>query len=321
MVDTNGCADFEKDTDGDGVTDDIDLCPTTPTGETVDEFGCSVNEPFITQVVGTETLDATEVPWATPLDQITLPSQILVLTNNGDWVYLPITWNTASYDSLQSGTYVFEGVITFPNSWEDQLSGPPTITVIVLAKPAPEDLLLSNDLFAQNNDPSIFIGDFTVIDPTDDIHTIALVPDAADNSLFEIVGNQLFWNNSELRPGETEFTIVVTVTDRAGNVFQKEFVITREILPLESIQIPNTFTPDGDGVNDEWGVGALKVYKSYMIHIYERGGLRVFFTDDADELWDGTYLGTVLPRGTYYFVIEVKDTQETRKGMLNLLRN
>ena len=40
-VDANGCSDAQKDTDGDGVTDDIDTCPDTPTGETVDSDGCS----------------------------------------------------------------------------------------------------------------------------------------------------------------------------------------------------------------------------------------------------------------------------------------
>ena len=32
-VDANGCSDSQKDTDNDGVTDDIDECPSTPTGK------------------------------------------------------------------------------------------------------------------------------------------------------------------------------------------------------------------------------------------------------------------------------------------------
>jgi hypothetical protein len=42
-VDENGCSDSEKDTDGDGVTDDIDTCPDTPNGEQVDDYGCPIN--------------------------------------------------------------------------------------------------------------------------------------------------------------------------------------------------------------------------------------------------------------------------------------
>ena len=40
-VDSNGCSDSQKDTDGDGVTDDLDTCSETPEGEDVDENGCS----------------------------------------------------------------------------------------------------------------------------------------------------------------------------------------------------------------------------------------------------------------------------------------
>ena len=40
-VDENGCSDSQKDSDSDGVTDDIDTCVDTPSGETVDENGCS----------------------------------------------------------------------------------------------------------------------------------------------------------------------------------------------------------------------------------------------------------------------------------------
>ena len=41
-VDTNGCADYQKDTDEDGITDDIDECKFTTLGATVDQFGCIV---------------------------------------------------------------------------------------------------------------------------------------------------------------------------------------------------------------------------------------------------------------------------------------
>ena len=40
-VDANGCADSQKDSDGDGITDDIDTCPETPQGEAVDLYGCA----------------------------------------------------------------------------------------------------------------------------------------------------------------------------------------------------------------------------------------------------------------------------------------
>jgi len=43
-VNDTGCSTSQIDTDGDGVMDDIDTCPDTPTGETVDSTGCSENQ-------------------------------------------------------------------------------------------------------------------------------------------------------------------------------------------------------------------------------------------------------------------------------------
>ena len=41
-VDANGCADSQKDTDGDGVNDDVDTCPNTLSGVPVDANGCEI---------------------------------------------------------------------------------------------------------------------------------------------------------------------------------------------------------------------------------------------------------------------------------------
>lgn len=46
QVDENGCSDSQKDTDGDGVTNDMDLCSNTPQGENVDENGCPTLSPI-----------------------------------------------------------------------------------------------------------------------------------------------------------------------------------------------------------------------------------------------------------------------------------
>ncbi len=43
-VDSDGCSDSQKDSDTDGVADDIDLCPNTPIGESVDSDGCSASQ-------------------------------------------------------------------------------------------------------------------------------------------------------------------------------------------------------------------------------------------------------------------------------------
>jgi gliding motility-associated-like protein len=310
------------DSDGDGVPDDIDLCPDTPEGDEVDEFGCSINEPIITVITDYIEFEIIEVIWGTGFNEIGLPTEITVITEDGNSHILPISWSEGDYDGYQSGPYILNGTIQLPNSWELNVENLPTITVLVLPKDPPTDLLLSNDFFNQNESNSpILIGDFTVIDPLDDIHEIELPEGVEDNDLFLIIDDQLYWRNEDLVPGVYEFTILVRVTDREGNVFEKEFIISRRLIELlMEMEIANTFTPDGDGINDDWGIPSLEMFSSVRLHIYERGGLRVFFTDDPSRRWDGTFEGRPLPIDSYYYVIEVDDIKETRKGILNLLR-
>ena len=324
-MDENGCALSQKDTDNDGVTDDKDLCPATPEGEEVDEFGCSINETEPTIVLDFMDPEMIEVQWGTLFDATGIPMVFTVVTENGDEFELPVVWNEEIYDPYQNGPYQVTGTIQLPNSWEwipgfDRI---PSIIILVLPKDPPLDLLLSNDFFNQNNlNTPILIGDFTVVDPIDDIHILELEEGVADNDLFTIIDGQLYWNNSNLNPERNEFTVNVTVIDRDGNVFKKEFLISRRLVDLLSeMMIPNTFTPDGDGINDDWGVPLLELYNSVRIHVYERGGLRVFYSENPDQRWDGTYLGKILPVDTYYYLIEVDDSKESRKGILNLLRN
>jgi gliding motility-associated-like protein len=46
----------------------------------------------------------------------------------------------------------------------------------------------------------------------------------------------------------------------------------------------------------------------------------MFYTESPDKGWDGTFNGKPLPVGSYYWVIEIKETGEIRRGILNLIR-
>jgi len=53
--------------------------------------------------------------------------------------------------------------------------------------------------------------------------------------------------------------------------------------------IPNTFTPDKDGMNDKFGPKGIRMekYESYKFTIFNRRGEKVFTTDKVSEQWDG----------------------------------
>ena len=84
-----------------------------------------------------------------------------------------------------------------------------------------------------------------------------------------------------------------------------------EVLPLEGhgqdFQMPNVFTPDGDGVNDYFTVVAQDEYQDLMevkeFKIYNRWG-NLIYDNDSPDGWDGTFKGELTPNEVYAFYVE-----------------
>jgi gliding motility-associated-like protein len=141
-----------------------------------------------------------------------------------------------------------------------------------------------------------------------------------DNPYFYIKDNTLFWNSADPAPGKETFLILAQVLDRKGNQVAKFFEIKRTRPEFSAFMVTNTFTPNGDGVNDNWGVPGIRFYEGARISVYDRGGVRLFYTENPDISWDGTFEGKNMPVGTYFWTIEIGETGEIRRGMLNLIR-
>jgi gliding motility-associated-like protein len=112
----------------------------------------------------------------------------------------------------------------------------------------------------------------------------------------------------------------VRVTDRDGNTLDKFFEISRTRPSITSLEVANTFSPNGDRFNDTWGIEGARFYSGTTLQIFDRGGVRVFYTEDPSQRWDGTYSGKELPIGTYYWTLNVAETGEMRRGVLNVLK-
>jgi len=315
-----------KDTDGDGVPDYIEVRDGTKPNDAKD-FKDSDKDGVpdyvqVRSVITVLALDEISVAWKTPYASIALPKTITVLTGRGAVLTLDVKWVSTNYNSLTRGKYLSKGDLVLPRGIFNPYTKIAEQIINVLPKAAPQDLILSNNVFqAKAGENFVFIGGFKVVDPTDDQHTIFLVEGANDNQYFEIKDGFLFWSSADPAAGRKDFTIRVRVRDRDGNIFEKTFVIVRNRTALNDIEIFNTFTPNGDRINDTWGVPDLRFYLFVEIQIFERSGLRVYYSTNPDERWDGTFKGKVLPVGTYYYVIKEGETGSERKGIINLLRN
>ena len=182
-------------------------------------------------------------------------------------------------------------------------------------------VLSKNEFEAEAGADVALIAEISVMDPLDNIHELSLVNGAGDNEYFEIRnGNQLFWISSDPAAGRKEFSISIEVLDRDGNrvVFEQKLIRHRK--SITTLFVSNTITPGEDGFNDGWGVPDLVYYEGVRLQVFDRGGLRLFYTLDPSVKWDGTVNGNPVPTGTYFWTIEVKETGEIRKGMLNVLQ-
>ncbi len=96
--------------------------------------------------------------------------------------------------------------------------------------------------------------------------------------------------------------------------------IAAKALPL--LDVPNAFTPNGDGVNDRVFVRGYGIAKMTW-RIYNRWGTIVFETTDRKQGWDGTYKGQVQPLEVYHYTLDVEffDKKRYQKtGDITLLK-
>ncbi len=86
--------------------------------------------------------------------------------------------------------------------------------------------------------------------------------------------------------------------------------------------IPNAFTPNGDQLNDGFGVKGIAV-NEFNIQIFNRWGEKVYESSDIDAKWEPIYQGTEVQMGTYMYLINFTDGQDKpyiKSGTINLIR-
>jgi len=136
------------------------------------------------------------------------------------------------------------------------------------------------------------------------------------------VGNELVSDQQSLMVAPSQTTTYrVTCTICNGEEFSD--TVTVFVTP----NIPNAFTPNGDGINDKFiiiGSPPENIVR-YNIQIFDRWGQIVFTSDDIRNPWDGKRNGTgeLCPGDVYSWVIYYEDNKKTKvsnKGTVVLLR-
>jgi gliding motility-associated-like protein len=104
---------------------------------------------------------------------------------------------------------------------------------------------------------------------------------------------------------------------------QVEETFTIHIKPEVFIQLPTTFTPNGDGTNDIIYVKGWGIKDLISFEIYNRWGELVFTTSDLNEGWNGNYKGMLQNNDTYVWKVKAlswRNTTLAKEGHFNLMR-
>jgi gliding motility-associated-like protein len=113
----------------------------------------------------------------------------------------------------------------------------------------------------------------------------------------------------------------LTITDTNGCVgtaqSSKFFIIPN------NYYLPNTFTPDGDRVNDEFKLNGYIQVKNFSMKVFNRWGEQVFESKDPNIGWDGSFMGEQVPNGSFVYMVEFEDVtgkKVEKKGYIMVMR-
>ena len=116
--------------------------------------------------------------------------------------------------------------------------------------------------------------------------------------------------------GDVERVYTVTISSLQGCAIVEKIYV--HIIP--EVQSPNTFSPNGDGINDTWKISNIDIYLNATVEIFNRYGTRVYLSKGFYRPFDGNYKDLPLPVGTYYYIINPNNGRKILTGSLTLIR-
>lgn len=183
--------------------------------------------------------------------------------------------------------------------------------------------------------------DTLVVSETTVIADISADPLAGDPPLEVLFGNAstpsngtFFWDlgdgttSTQATPAHTYaepgiYPVVFTITSNGCSASDSLIIVVDSPFEDSGISVPNVFSPNGDGMNDTWGVIGTGLISLDAV-VYNRWGQEVAKLSNPAQVWDGrTGAGEVASEGTYYYILKAQGADGQRyefTGSLTLLR-
>jgi len=95
-------------------------------------------------------------------------------------------------------------------------------------------------------------------------------------------------------------------------------VVTEDDLNCDELLLPKAFTPNGDGLNDTYGISnSFLIDELLYFEIYDRWGAKIFETRDIAEKWDGIFKSTVMNPAMFVYKVKYTCNDEERLAVGN----
>ena len=114
----------------------------------------------------------------------------------------------------------------------------------------------------------------------------------------------------------SDITYTLTVTSSKGCSASSRVLVS----VLKAPVVPNTFTPNGDGINDTWNIKYLDTYADGTVEVFNRYGNKVYSSIGYSIPWDGRFKNVNLPVSTYYYIINPKHGRKIISGWVTIIR-
>ncbi|PWK25126.1 Calx-beta domain-containing protein, partial [Maribacter polysiphoniae] len=148
--------------------------------------------------------------------------------------------------------------------------------------------------------------DIPLLNAGDSVSLVILV-EAIASGFYDNTATIVEVSPFDIDPDNNEATVTIEVGERSNN---------------ECGFLFNQFSPNGDGTNDFLYINCITnpEYAGNSLEIYDRYGNQVFATRDYDNTWDGTRNNKELPKGTYFYILDLADGSEVKKGWIQIIR-
>jgi gliding motility-associated-like protein len=139
-------------------------------------------------------------------------------------------------------------------------------------------------------------------------------------------GARFRWSTGEITREIIAYQGSQTIWVNVKDAYNCENSDTIKILTCSTIDyfkdMPTAFTPNDDGVNDEWRIPELQSFPQAVVEIFDRWGNMIFRSEPGySRPWDGTYQGRDMPMDSYYFIIRLNSGgMEPLTGTVTLIR-